>query len=57
MKRNITLCLMTVLMAAALAGCGANLDVDKNTVYVQKKGGIIEATVEPFDKEIGRAHV
>ncbi len=54
MKRNITLCLMTVLMAAALAGCGANLDVDKNTVYVQKKGGIIEATVEPFDKDYYR---
>lgn len=50
MKRIISLCLITAVLAAVLTACGGELDVDRNTVYVQKKGGIVEATVEPFEK-------
>lgn len=50
MKRWISLCLVAAWMAAALTACGAKLDVDKSTIYVQKKGKVVEALVEPFEK-------
>ena len=50
MKKNIGLFLMAVLLLSTLTSCGA-LKVDENTVYVQKKGKIIGASVESFDKE------
>ena len=50
MKRLIGLCLIAAVLAAVLTACGGELDADRNTVYVQKKGKITEATVEPFDK-------
>lgn len=50
MKRLIGLCLIAAVLAAVLTACGGELDAGRNTVYVQKKGKITEATVEPFDK-------
>ena len=51
MKKSIGLLLMAVLALAVLMGCGSSLKVDENTVYVQKKGRVIGASVETFDKD------
>lgn len=50
MKRIISLGLIAAALAVVLTACGRDLNVDRNTVYVQKKGKIMEVTVEPFDK-------
>ena len=51
MKKSIGLLLMAVLALTVLMGCGSSLKVDENTVYVQKKGRVIGASVETFDKD------
>lgn len=40
-----------LLSACLLAGCGSRLDVDCDTVYVQKKGTVVSASIEPFEKD------
>ena len=51
MKKSIGMLMLAVLTLTALTGCGSSLKVDENTVYVQKKGRIIGASVETFDKD------
>lgn len=51
MKKSMSLCLVAVLILITLAGCGKKLNVDKNTIYVQKKGNVIGAIVQKFDKD------
>ncbi len=50
MKRYMSLLLIGVLLLS-LAACGKPLKVDQNTIYVQKKGKIISAIVQKFDKD------
>lgn len=51
MRKSIGVLLVTVFSLMLLTACGKALKVDNNTVYVQKKGKIIGATVESFDKD------
>lgn len=51
MKKSISMLLCTVLSLMLLTACGKSLEVDSNTVYVQKKGKIIGAAIENFDKD------
>lgn len=51
MKRIISISLACVMIAGLLTGCGNSLDVDCDTVYVEKKGTIIGAAVQKLDKE------
>jgi hypothetical protein len=50
MKKGISL-LLVCMMISILTGCSKKLEVDNNTVYVQKKGDITGVTIEKFDKE------
>ncbi len=50
MKRYMSLLLIGVLLLS-LTACGKPLKVDQNTIYVQKKGKIISAIVQKFDKD------
>lgn len=50
--KKIVMLMATIVVAAALAGCSIKaFDADEDTVYVQKKGTIIGAIIESFDKE------
>lgn len=51
MKKFTGLLLITVLAMLFLTACGGKLEVDESTVYVQKKGKVIGASVEAFDKD------
>lgn len=51
MKRSICLFFAVVFVLLSLTACGGPLKVDRNTVYVQKKGKIIGAIVQDFDKD------
>ncbi len=51
MKRIISISLACVMIAGLLTGCGNSLDVDCDTVYVEKKGTIIGAAVQKLDKD------
>lgn len=51
MKRYISLLLVIAVLLTSLTACGKKLDVSKSTIYVQKKGRVLEAIVESFDKD------
>lgn len=51
MKRMISISLVCVMIAGLLTACGSSLDADCNTVYVEKKGTIIGASIEKMDKD------
>lgn len=51
MKKCTGLLLITVLAMLFLTACGGKLEVDESTVYIQKKGKVIGASVEDFDKD------
>lgn len=51
MKKFMSLALIAVLAVMCLTACGKSIEVTENTVIVEKKGKIIEATVEKLDKD------
>lgn len=51
MKRMISISLVCVMIAGLLTACGSSLDADCNTVYVEKKGTVIGASIEKMDKD------
>lgn len=51
MKKIIFIGLVCIMMTGLLAACADSLDADCNTVYVQKKGTIIGASIEKLDKD------
>lgn len=51
MKKSISLLMVFVMALMLLTACGKPFAADSNTIYVQKKGKIIGAAVESFDKE------
>lgn len=51
MKRRISISLVCVMIAGLLTACGNSLDADCNTVYVEKKGTVIGASIEKMDKD------
>lgn len=51
MRKRLGACLGTALCVSVLAGCGSSFNPDTDTVYVQKKGTVISASVESFDKD------
>lgn len=50
MKRYLCMGLVFLLAVSLFAGCGGRLNVDRSTVYVQKKGTVLSADVIQFDK-------
>ena len=44
-------CLVCLLLAGMLAGCGKSLEAERDTVYVQKKGTVVGAAVSELDKD------
>ena len=52
MKKRLCACLAMVLVLVSLTACGSSLEVNRNTIYVQKKGNIIGASVvDNFSKD------
>lgn len=51
MKKMISISLVCIMIAGLLTACGDSLDVDCNTVYVQKKGTVIGASIGKLDKD------
>lgn len=51
MKRMISISLVCVVIAGLLTACGDSLDAECNTVYVEKKGTVIGASIEKMDKD------
>lgn len=51
MKRYLCIGLVFLLAVSLFAGCGGRLNVDRSTVYVQKKGTIQSADVIALDKD------
>lgn len=51
MKRMISISLVCVMIAGLLTACGDSLDAECNTVYVEKKGTVIGASIEKMDKD------
>lgn len=52
MKKHICFCLAVVLLLLSLTACGGSLEVNRNTIYVQKKGNVTGVNVtDSFDKE------
>ena len=52
MKKRLCACLAIVLALVSLTACGSSLEVSRNTIYVQKKGNIIGASVvDNFSKD------
>ncbi|WP_075719853.1 hypothetical protein [Roseburia sp. 499] len=51
MKKIISISLVCIMITGLLTGCGDSLDADCNTVYVQKKGTVIGASIEKMDKD------
>ncbi len=45
MKRYLCMGLVFLLAVSLFAGCGGRLNVDRSTVYVQKKGTVLSADV------------
>lgn len=50
MRKTTAVLCMSALAAVLLAGCGSKLNVDKNTIALQKNGKVLEAAVEEFDR-------
>lgn len=50
MKRYLCMGLVFLLAVSLFAGCGGRLNVERSTVYVQKKGTVLSADVIQFDK-------
>lgn len=50
MKRKIAILFCGALSAALFGGCGSKLDVEKNTIALQKNGKVLEAAVEDFSQ-------
>ncbi|MCM1257784.1 MAG: hypothetical protein NC307_08020 [Roseburia sp.] len=50
MKRYLCIGLVFLLAVSLFAGCGSRLNVDRSTVYVQKKGTIQSVDVIELDK-------
>ena len=50
MKKGTIVLILGMLAAVIFAGCGSKLDVDKNTIALQKNGNILEAAVEDFSE-------
>lgn len=48
MKRRLAICLCGAAALSLTAGCGSKLDVEKNTISLQKNGAVLEAAVEDF---------
>ncbi len=44
-------CLICLLLAGTLAGCGKPLEVERDTVYIQKKGAVVGAAIANLDKD------
>ncbi len=51
MKKFISIGLMCLLMAGLLVGCGKPFEADRDTIYIQKKGTVIGASISEFDKD------
>jgi len=51
MKKLISISMVCLLMTGLFSACGKSLEADRDTVYVQKKGGIIGAAIADFDKD------
>ena len=51
MKRILSIGLVCMMLTILLTGCGDTLKADCDTVYIQKKGTIIGASVESFDQD------
>ena len=51
MKKIISMCLLMVMSVLFFSGCNKSLNVDENTVYINKKGKVIGAVIENFDKD------
>ncbi len=50
MKYACLACLVC-LLAGMLAGCGKPLEVERDTVYIQKKGTVVGAAISNLDKD------
>lgn len=51
MKKSISIIMAVILCAAVFSGCTKKLNVDTDTVYVEKNGTVISGDVEKFDKD------
>ena len=49
MKRYLCMGLVFLLAVSLFAGCGGRLNVDRSTVYVQKKGTVLSADVIQYE--------
>lgn len=51
MKKKAAILILGACAAAMLAGCDEKLDVNKNTIALQRGGKVLEAAVEDFSQE------
>lgn len=51
MKKTIGMILLLALLGGVLSGCGNNKDADISTLFVDKKGQIVEVSVGDFQKD------
>lgn len=50
MRKKIAILCCSAMVVSLLGACGSKLDVDKNTVALQKNGKVLEAAVEDFSQ-------
>lgn len=50
MKKKIAILFCSALSVSLLGGCSSKLDVEKNTIALQKNGKVLEAAVEDFSQ-------
>ena len=50
MKKRMAALGCCIGMSVLLGACGAKLDVQENTIALQKSGKVLEAAVESFDQ-------
>lgn len=51
MKKSVSTLLLAALMCVMLSGCSNGKDADTNTLFVEKKGHIIEVSIGDFDSD------
>lgn len=51
MKKILYMLIICICFMGTLTSCGKSLNVERDTVYVQKKGEIISVSVEKLDKD------
>lgn len=51
MKKVMSTFLVLILSCTVLAGCSSGKDADTDTLFVEKKGAIVEVSVGDFDKD------